>query len=296
MESGDPTRVCASEGTHDPDLVAGRWAVKYTTLLQKKCKTSYSGMILLHSDRRRLVLQDDEGVTVDAKIVSFDAPFSMGMSVEFPCHLVHVEEQIFLMDDDDHDQPTSGYLRDLWWEEAPWIWKVSYSTMKDLDRGRMKSYDGILKFWTSNGWLVLLNAKDEPIAVQVLRGKPSYISGSKVNFSHHVERINFVIAAAVMEDRMAGQTAQVDNSTDNNISASEKVVDPRVAAHSDHLVEEPHVSGPSFAMHTAITLGLDFKAGENFAKEVLRRFFQYCSFFERKGSLHFGSLFWASSI
>jgi hypothetical protein len=35
---------------------------------------------------------------------------------------------------------------------------------------------------------------------------------------------------------------------------------------------EPMIPSPSFAMHTAITLGLDFKAGENFAKEVLRKF------------------------
>jgi hypothetical protein len=68
---------------------------------------------------------------------------------------------------------------------SPWIWKVSYSTMKDLDRGRMKSYDGTLKFWSSNGWIVLLNAKDKPIDVQVLRVDPCYKSGSKERFLHH---------------------------------------------------------------------------------------------------------------
>jgi hypothetical protein len=72
------------------DLIAERWAVKYSTLLQKKCKSIYSGNILLHSDRRRLVLLDADGITVDAKIISSNDCISVGMSMEFPCHLVEV--------------------------------------------------------------------------------------------------------------------------------------------------------------------------------------------------------------
>jgi hypothetical protein len=91
-----------------------------------------------------------------------------------------------------------------------------------------------------------------------------------------VVRINVVIDAVVMDDCMEGQKDQGDNLLDKpegkNLSDSEKVGEPSVAVNSDHLMEETPVSDPSFSMHTAITLGLDFKAGENFAKEVLRKF------------------------
>jgi hypothetical protein len=30
------------------------------------------------------------------------------------------------------------------------LWKISYSTVKDLDRGRMKAYDGSLRLSTNN--------------------------------------------------------------------------------------------------------------------------------------------------
>jgi hypothetical protein len=91
MVSGDSIQGGHLEEDH-LDLIAERWAVKYTTLLQKKCKSTYSGNILLHSDRRRLVLLDADGITVDAKIIPPNDCISMGMSMEFPCHLVIVVE------------------------------------------------------------------------------------------------------------------------------------------------------------------------------------------------------------
>jgi hypothetical protein len=88
VRSGDPIQVCSSTGAHALELMAGRWAVTYTTLLQKKIKEIHSGNILLHFDCHRLVLLDDNGVTVDAKTVSINDCISVGMSMEFPCHLV----------------------------------------------------------------------------------------------------------------------------------------------------------------------------------------------------------------
>ncbi|KAK1647615.1 hypothetical protein QYE76_065420 [Lolium multiflorum] len=167
------------------DLIGERWAVKYSTTLQQKCKSIYSGNILLHVDRRRLVLLDAEGTTVDAKIVPPDFLISLDLSLEFPCHLVKVVEQISRLSATDRSysevlQSAKPSPRERRSDDATSIWKVTYSTRKDLDRGRMKSYDGSLRFWSSNGWLVLINARDEPIAVQVLRSEPCYTVGSKV--------------------------------------------------------------------------------------------------------------------
>jgi predicted benzoate:H+ symporter BenE len=84
------------------DLIGERWAVTYSTILQKKCKSFHSGNILLHVDRRRLVLLDAEGTTVDAKVIPPDFSISMDMSLEFPCHLVNVVEQISCLSATDH--------------------------------------------------------------------------------------------------------------------------------------------------------------------------------------------------
>jgi hypothetical protein len=42
-------------------------------------------------------------------------------------------------------------------------WKITYSTFKDLDRGRMKSYDGFLELRKKDNFLILYNAKGKQI-------------------------------------------------------------------------------------------------------------------------------------
>ncbi|KAK1618561.1 hypothetical protein QYE76_024078 [Lolium multiflorum] len=266
--SGDPNQGSLLEEDH-LDSIAERWAVKYTTLLQKKCKLTYSGNILLHADRRRLVLLDADGITVDAKIMASNDRISLGLSMEFPCHLVEVVDQIScdlsteaLRSDQPNPHDGRSGNNDL-------TWKISYSTRRDLDRGRMKSYDGTLKFWSSNGWLVLINAKDEPIAVQVIRSEPLYKSGSKVSFQYHVVRVHSEILSTVRKYHMDYQKVVVEPG--RKASPPVDVLDD-VTVTPRSTASESHKSSPSFAMHTAISLGFDFKAGENFAKEVLRRF------------------------
>jgi hypothetical protein len=119
----------------DQDLEPQRWTVIYATQLQKKNKVFYNGSILLHSDNRRLVLLDDLGITIDAKVLRINESISAGMYFEFPCHIVEViPEQI--------DGGQQNHKVDIGY----WIWKVFYTTTKDLDRGRPKSYDGTLRF------------------------------------------------------------------------------------------------------------------------------------------------------
>jgi hypothetical protein len=137
----------------------------------------------------------------------------------------------------------------------------------------MKSYDGSLKFWSSNGWLVLINARNEPIAVQVLQLEPRYKTGSKVSLQHHVVRIHSVIVSGVMHVHMIHQKVPGDTLPD---MSGKKMLTPTEVLNDAPCTVMPAsesiLPSPSFAMHTAITLGLDFKAGENFAKEVLRKF------------------------
>jgi hypothetical protein len=68
-------------------------------------------------------------------------------------------------------------------------WKITYTTVKDLDRGRVKAYDGSLNLWVSNNWLVLLNAKGTPIIGHYLENGEVLSSGSVVVFPCHRVKI-----------------------------------------------------------------------------------------------------------
>jgi hypothetical protein len=67
-------------------------------------------------------------------------------------------------------------------------WKIKYTTVKDLDRGRVKAYDGSLNLWLSNNWLVLLNAKGTPIIGRFLENGEILSVGSEVVFPATVLR------------------------------------------------------------------------------------------------------------
>jgi hypothetical protein len=74
---------------------------------------------------------------------------------------------------------------------------VTYSTIKDLDRGRTKAYDGILHLCVANNWLILKNAKGEPIAVKMAKSVILPI-GTKINFLHHVVRVGVCLNPPIM--------------------------------------------------------------------------------------------------
>jgi hypothetical protein len=44
-------------------------------------------------------------------------------------------------------------------------WRITYSTCKDLDRGRLKAYDGSLEFSQLERSLILKNARVSELAV-----------------------------------------------------------------------------------------------------------------------------------
>jgi hypothetical protein len=82
-----------------------------------------------------------------------------------------------------------------------WIWKVTYSAIKDLDRGRFKAYDGSLVLIISEKWLILKNAKGDPIAVQAVSADrvpricEVFAVGSKVNFPLHNVRMGICLVS-----------------------------------------------------------------------------------------------------
>jgi hypothetical protein len=73
--------------------------------------------------------------------------------------------------------------------DPTWTWKVSYTTAKDLDRGRKKEYDGQLHMWSSNDCVALINAKGQAITEKFLQNGEIIDLGSSVMFPCHVARV-----------------------------------------------------------------------------------------------------------
>jgi hypothetical protein len=64
-------------------------------------------------------------------------------------------------------------------------WHVTYSTHRDLWRGRMKSYDGSLFFSAKHNWLLLKDAKGAMVGRCGLKPVDSFMLGSKISFPNH---------------------------------------------------------------------------------------------------------------
>jgi hypothetical protein len=72
-------------------------------------------------------------------------------------------------------------------------WKITYSTFKDLDRGRMKSYDGFLELQKKDNFLILNNAKGKQIGCRFKKSKDSFHLGAKLFFPSHSVRMGNLI-------------------------------------------------------------------------------------------------------
>ncbi|KAM0912019.1 hypothetical protein ACQ4PT_013079 [Festuca glaucescens] len=71
-----------------------------------------------------------------------------------------------------------------------WIWKVTYSTEKDSDRGRIKTYDGQLHLWNRKDWIALMSAKGTPIVGKYLADGEIVDVGISMTLPGHVVEIS----------------------------------------------------------------------------------------------------------
>ncbi|KAM0880622.1 hypothetical protein ACQ4PT_033457 [Festuca glaucescens] len=226
---------------------------------------------------RDAAAEEEQGVTIDAKVIDASEPISVGISVEFPCHLVEVGQ--VNLTQSGGDATTEAAI------SGSWIWKVSYSTKKDLDRGRIKDYDGTVKYWSSNGWIVLLNAKEEPIAVQLLSEGQCVKPGAKVNFSHHSVTVRLLLSGlpsdlGPFEGVSAASTSEVsveESQSGEPASRSEDSI-------SDHTgiaqqlgsivpsIDVTHCMGHAPRTPNPLVMSLDFSDGQAFRSQVRKIF------------------------
>jgi hypothetical protein len=81
------------------------------------------------------------------------------------------------------------------------FWKITYSTIKDLDRGRMKAYDGMLEVTEKDQWLRLKNARGIQIGCRSLQKGDHFSIGAKLIFPIHVVRIGISTTSGLPSGR-----------------------------------------------------------------------------------------------
>jgi hypothetical protein len=157
--------------------------------------------------------------------------------------------------------------------DVNWRWKVTYSTIKDLDRGRLKAYDGTMLLLMAEKWLILKNAKDDPIAVQsISKNRASqahtlFCVGAKVRFPIHSIRMGICLASPSLPTVLAQSVQSNDESIKSDlvlvVPVSRSVVIDEIALESEM----------RSAVYEAMTMGLDFSDGISFAKSIRRKYF-----------------------
>ena len=139
--------------------------------------------------------------------------------------------------------------------------------MQDLDRSHPRVLDGTLHLWIKGGreWITLKNARGIALEGKDLVSGDLIDFGSEVIFpSHHVFVGACMHAPPGVIDDKGYATPFVSRATGKQTAGSiseNKTVDQGLS-----------VSDPSFAVHTSVSLGLDFSLGTRFANAINREF------------------------
>jgi hypothetical protein len=127
------------------------------------------------------------------------------------------------------------------------MWKIMYSTSKDLDRGRMKAYDGLLELAQKEDFLILRNAKGFRIGCRDLHRRDSLSLGAKLTFPWHVVRIGHQIQSADVA-RCMEQVKDPPQLDVSGLSAA--------SLNDDHIVSESQTpNGKEIAIITSSVAG-----------------------------------------
>ncbi|KAM0902673.1 hypothetical protein ACQ4PT_019159 [Festuca glaucescens] len=178
-------------------------------------------------------------------------------------------------------------------------WRITYSTTKDIDRGRMKSYDGILELDDKDQWLRLPCARGLQIGCRFLQKGDQFSIGAKLYFPIHIVRIgvpiqNYTSSGCDCMDHAdsvsALMTAQKSDYVCTTMSAADaSVTKPVIFPSTDSVVTSVAETlilsdgsassgvaskdgGSSPVAPSAISLGLNSSHGSNFAKDDRQKF------------------------
>ena len=166
---------------------------------------------------------------------------------------------------------------------SSWIWKVTYTSSHDLDRGRVRVYDGTLHLWIKESrcdWVVLKDDKDHALTGRDVLFNEKIDLGSQVCFSSYSALVGICVSSP---QDLAVSSSSGDNKVVSDLDLKGSKVNSKdiskvtciSSALDKPVVEKPMQvpeEGCSSAVYDAITMGLDFSRGYDFAKEVKRIF------------------------
>jgi hypothetical protein len=107
-----------------------------------------------------VVIMDYYGQSIEGRYLKSDEVIKVGSAISLPHYHVRILKGIISppevrVTNPSLNRPPSPTALHLNLRK----WKITYSTLKDLDHGRMKAYDGSLEFLMKANKLILKNAK-----------------------------------------------------------------------------------------------------------------------------------------
>ncbi|KAM0827957.1 hypothetical protein ACQ4PT_067858 [Festuca glaucescens] len=201
------------------------WNVSYMSVedLDNGIRNLKDGEIHVWSTSKWIMLLDDNGIPIIGKFIQHEIyVFKVGSIIEFSAFHALVDHCIFPPYDDQSTAVSHGPYKDqdavdllkgkskvldpslaeINPKDNPSIldliqpsktWKITYSTRKDLDRGRMKAYDGSLSLSVKDGWISLFDAKGKIVGCRYKEPKDNFSVGAKLYFPIHVIRMGQLI-------------------------------------------------------------------------------------------------------
>jgi hypothetical protein len=153
-------------------------------------------------------------------------------------------------------------------------WHVTYSTHRDLWRGRMKAYDGSLQLSVKDNWLLLKDARGAMVGRRGLKTTDSFSIGAKLSFPNNVVRLGtqwkFAKSAAPLSSPPNADLPRSQvTSLEEVFMEQDKNPNPTI---SDVGAASSGASSFANSVHASLFMGLNFSHGINFAKDVRSKF------------------------
>jgi hypothetical protein len=260
------------------------WNVSYMAVqdLDNGVRNLKDGEIHIWPASKWITLFDDQGIPIIGKFMQPDIDeFKVRSVIEFSAFHAFIDHCIYptpdVIDATEQDTPIDSSALDLKGkskasdpisaEVNPKVsfstadqnhlskmWKITYSTHKDLDRGRMKAYDGSLSRSVKDDWITLLDAKGKIIGCRYKEPQDNFSVGAKLSFPMHVVRMGQSLNKTTngMHECMA------------HASSSGSV--PKASVDSKDYQESPQMS------HYSLSKILDYSPGIKVAKFCYSQF------------------------
>jgi hypothetical protein len=261
-----------------------KWMVRYLSTFDPGSSDPavLEGELHLWRLQEWIILIAASGAPLIGKFLTDNERIEIGSIVQFSSYQAKVVRCILSPGSEDKTSSDLPLVAAYDSREIPHLvktWKISYSTCRDLDRGRMKAYDGSLCLYEDI--LLLKNVKGERIGYRSKEKHDIFSVGAKLKFPSHVVRMGLLFGSPLQPCVVHAAcmlTKDVAHSSHEVTASSEKDFNSRITQQQgknpreenfNHMEEQhSHFS----EVHGYLNLGFSFSHGRNFARDVLAKF------------------------